>query len=369
MPETFWKGYSDGNLLRECDDTMTTLKDLSKVLGLSVTQVSRALNGHSDVNEATRLRVVETAKLLNYHPNLSARKLATGRSGVVGLVIPALHSHGGDHLFVQQIRGLSKRFSQSDVRFILHMADEEEDLIAAYRRLIDSASLDGFVLTDAFDSDPRIVFLQKRGVPFVLHGRSKGPYTYPFFDIDNYAVGYELTRHLTGLGHRRIAMLNGIKGRSYCSAREQGYAAALAESGINYDPTLHRNGVMETGYGLIETITLMKSPQPPTAFIASNAWIAKGIYDAISAIGAEIPRDVSVVAHDDLLPLVDTRQFLPPMTVMESPLKNSWAPLADILLGALAGQPIEDLQKIGEIQMILRNSTGPVPAPLPKPQR
>ncbi len=338
---------------------MTTLKDLSKALGISVTQVSRALNGHSDVNETTRQRVMSVAKQLNYHPNLSARKLATGRSGIVGLVIPASHSDAGDHLFVQMIRGLSARFSQNNIRFILHMADENEDMIDAYRRLIDSGSLDGFVLTDGLDNDPRIAFLKKRGVPFVLHGRSKGDADYPFFDIDNVAVGYILTHHLAQLGHRRIALLNGKKGRSYCSARESGYLRALAESGIDADPKLIRNGPMEQGYGLVETISLMKSAHPPSAFIAGNTWIAKGIYDGLAAVGARIPQDVSVVAHDDMLPLLATNLFAPPLTVTESPLHVSWPPLADILIGALAGQDIESLQRIGALTLIARSSSAP----------
>jgi LacI family transcriptional regulator len=338
---------------------MTTLKDLSKVLGLSVTQVSRALNGHSDVNEATRLRVMDAAKSLNYHPNISARKLATGRSGIVGLVIPAMHDRAGDHLFVQQIRGLSERFSQNNVRFILHMADPEEDLIDAYRRLIDSASLDGFVLTDARDFDPRITFLKMRGVPFVLHGRSKDTVDHPFYDIDNFAVGYQLTQHLLTGGHRRIAVLNGKEGRSYCTQRQRGYVQALSESGIDYDPSLHRNGHMEHGFGLVETVLLMKMRVPPTAVIAGNTLIAKGIYDALAALNLSVPKDVSVVAHDDVLPLAATEQFSPPLTVTVSPLHASWSPLADILLGALNGQNIETLQKIGEIGFECRASVAP----------
>jgi LacI family transcriptional regulator len=340
---------------------MPTLKDLSRALNLSVTQVSRALNGHLDVNEATRQRVLDAAKSMNYHPNLSARKLATGRSGIVGLVIPSEHSHTGDHLFVQQIRGLSARFSQNNIRFILHMADPAEDAIDAYRRLIDSGSLDGFVLTDARDNDPRIAFLKKRGVPFVLHGRSKGAADYPYFDIDNHQVGQALTQHLIDLGHRRIAFLNGRRGRAYCTAREAGYRRALADSGLEFDPVLHRNGVMEQGYGLVETISLMQTRHPPTAFIAGNAWIAKGIYDALAALRLDIPRDVSVVAHDDLLPLAETALFSPPLTVTESPLHQSWSPLADILMGALAGQALESLQHLGDLTLITRASSAPPP--------
>jgi len=346
--------------------TMTTLKDISRALGLSVTQVSRALNGHSDVNEVTRTRVMSAAKSMNYQPNLSARKLATGRSGIVGLVIPTLHSPEGDHLFVQQTRGLSTRFSQNDVRFILHMADEDEDILSVYRRLIDSASLDGFVVTDARENDPRVAYLRKRGIPFVLHGRIKGQSDYPFFDIDNYRVGHLLTQTLIEHGHRRIAFLNGLRGRSYCMARQQGYEDALGESGIKPDPKLHRSGPMEHGYGLVETVALMRQPHPPTAIIASNTLIAKGIYDGLAALGLSVPQDVSVVAHDDLLPILETELFSPPLTVTAAPLNESWPPLADILLGALAGKPLESLQKIGDVTFRPRKSVAPAPQyPLP----
>lgn len=335
---------------------MATLKDLSRHLGLSVTQISRALNGHDDVNEATRKRVLDAAKLLNYHPNLSARKLATGRSGIVGLVMPTVHRTEGDSLFVQMVAGLSARFSKNDIRFILHIAEDSDDLVAVHRRLVDSASLDGFVVVEPLDVDPRITFLKKRGIPFVLHGRTAGAADFPYFDINNMGVGYDLTRHLLDHGHRRIAFLNGEKGRSYCSARQNGYAAALAESGVPMDPKLHRNGPMEHSFGLVQTITIMQNPNPPTAFIAGNAWIAKGIYDGLRALGLRVPQDISVVAHDDLLPQAETGFMFPPLTVTESALHLSWEPLADLLLGALAGQPIESLQKLGEVALISRAS-------------
>lgn len=347
---------------------MATLKDISRHLGLSVTQVSRALNGHMDVNEDTRQRVMDAAKTLNYHPNLSARKLATGRSGIVGLVMPSQRRMEGDSLFVQMVAGLSARFSKNDIRFILHIAEDSDDLVAVHRRLVDSASLDGFVVVEPLDHDPRIAYLQKRGIPFVLHGRTADKTDYPYFDIDNFGVGYRLTRHLIEHGHRNIAFLNGEKGRSYVTARQMGYAAALAESAIAFQPRLHRNGVMAHSFGLVQTISIMQDAQAPTAFIAGNAWIAKGIYAGLQALGLKVPQDVSVVGHDDLLPLAETGFMSPPLTVTESALHLSWIPLADLLLGALAGQQIESLQKIGDVTFIERASVGRIPAQIAKPR-
>lgn len=338
---------------------MATLKDLSKHLGLSVTQVSRALNGHSDVNEATRDRVREAARQLNYAPNLSARKLATGRSGTVGLVVPAPNDAAGDPLFVQMISGLSRSFAQRDIRFLLHISDEADDPVAVHRRLVDSAALDGFVIVDTRTNDPRIDFLSKRKIPFVVHGRSGRTPDFPYFDIDNYAVGYRLTQHLTALGHKRIAFLNGPSDRSYSAARSKGYRDALAEAGVAFDPDLHRNGLMQHGVGLVETIRLMQGDAEtrPTALIAGNTMLAKGIYDALAALSLLVPGDVSVVAHDDLLPEPETAAMHPPLTVTESALHLSWDPLARLLVGALNGEAPESLQILSEVSFIRRAST------------
>lgn len=340
---------------------MATLKDLSRHLGLSVTQVSRALNGHSDVNEATRDRVMDAARVLNYQPNLSARKLATGRSGTVGLVIPAPRDPSGDPLFVQMISGLSENFARRDIRFLLHVVDERDDPVAVHRKLVDSASLDGFVVVEPRVNDPRIEFLKKRGIPFVVHGRTEAQVDYPYFDIDNHGVGYLLTRHLLELGHRRIAFLNGVADRTYCVARLRGHCDALAEAGVPFDPALHRNGPMQRATGLVETIRLMQDKATrPTAFVAGNTMLAKGIYEALAAQSLTVPADVSVVAHDDLLPGLETATMHPPLTVTESPLQLSWPPLARLLAAALEGQAVETLQSVAQATLVARQSSGTV---------
>jgi LacI family transcriptional regulator len=339
---------------------LATLKDLSRELGLSVTQVSRALNGHSDVNEATRDRVRQMAQQLNYQPNLSARKLATGRSGTVGLVVSAPSHPAGNPLFVQMISGLSANFSRRDIRFLLHITSETDDLLDVHRRLVDSASLDGFVVVDTRLNDPRVSFLKRRGIPFVVHGRTDTATDYPFFDIDNYGVGYKLTRYLTQLGHRRIAFLNGIADRSYCAARLRGYVDALAEAGLAFDPHLHRNDRMERGVGLIETVRMMEDPvRRPTAFIAGNTMMAQGIYEALGALSLSVPEDVSVVAHDDMLPDLDTAAMHPALTVTESPLHLSWEPLARLLVEALEGQELSKLQVAVDVAFHQRQSAAP----------
>ena len=247
---------------------MTTLRDISRHLGLSVTQVSRALNGHSDVSADTRVRVTEAAKALKYQPNLTARKLVMGKSGIVGLVLPAVPAAPQDSLFVQIVGGLSRHFSHRQMQFVLHIAAPGDDIIEVYRKLINSGSLDGFVLLEPTQDDPRVAYLRERKVPFVLHGRTESSPNYPYFDIDNDGVGYDLTRYLTDRGHRRIAFLNGRAGRSYAESRLIGYARALAEVGVVYDPALYLCDEMSEGAGLLGTVQLWSGNRlRPTAII------------------------------------------------------------------------------------------------------
>jgi LacI family transcriptional regulator len=340
---------------------MTTLRDLSRHLGLSVTQVSRALNGHADVSAETRLRVVEAAAALRYQPNLSARKLVSGRSDMFGLVLAGVPEAAQDALFVQMVGGISAHFSRQRKQFVLHIAEGEEDILEVYRRLIDGGSLDGFILLDPQLDDPRVAFLRQRKVPFVVHGRDEAAPDYPYFDIDNVAVGRLLTGLLTARGHRRIAFLNGPAGRTYVEWRRRGHLEALAEAGIEADPALHLNGPMTEGFGLTGTMRLMSAPRPPTAIICGNMLIAKGALYLLAQLGMAVPGEVSVVAHDDDLPGVRAAALDPALTVTRAPLAESWRPLAELLLGRIAGRPMAELQVISRVEVVTRESVGEAP--------
>jgi len=335
---------------------MATLKDIARALDLSITQVSRALNDHSDVSEDTRLRVKEAARAMNYHPNASARKLVSGRSGMVGLVVPQHRDIGQDGIFMEAVAGLSAQFSGRGMQFVLHIMAENEPAIPVYQKLIGKALLDGFVLIDPEDQDPRIDFLRKSGIAFVVHGRVGKSIDYSYFDIENEQVAYDLTAFLTVRGHRRIAFLNGVAGRCYVTMREKGYHRALHAAGADQG-TLHLNGEMDEASGLTRTIQLFTGPGPrPTAIVCGNVRLARGVYQGLAALGLSVPQDVSVVAHDDELPGLRASAFFPALTVTKAPLRDSWEPLADCLAGAIEGRPLATLQRIGSYSVIERNS-------------
>jgi LacI family transcriptional regulator len=180
---------------------------------------------------------------------------------------------------------------------------------------------------------------------------------YPYFDIENEQLAYDLTAYLAARGHRRIAFLNGIAGRSYVTVREQGYRRALRDAGVKDLPHLHLNSDMDEAHGLTETVRIFSGDAPrPTALVCGNVRLARGAYEALAALGLSVPGDVSVVAHDDELPALRASAFFPALTVTKAPLRDSWEPLADCLAGAIEGKPLGTLQRLGRYSFIERNS-------------
>ncbi len=339
---------------------MTTLRDLSRHLGLSVTQVSRALNNYDDVSEDTRERVHRAARELGYQPNLSARRLVTGRSGMLGLVLPDVPREPEDSLFVQIVGTLSQRLSRLGKQFVLHIADPQDDIVEVYRRLIGGGAIDGFVILDPELKDRRVAFLREMRVPFVIHGRIEAPHDYPFYDIDNRAVAERLTGLLTGAGHRRVAFLNGPRARTYAASRRQGYRAALAKVGAEEEPGLHRFGPMTEGEGLIAGVTLWgEGGSRPTGVVCGSARLAVGLLRALGALALRVPEDVSVVVHDDELPGLRPASFDPPLTATRSALAEGWPHLARVLAAAVDGAPVAELQVVGEVALDERGSVAP----------
>ncbi len=341
---------------------MATLKDISRRLNLSVTQVSRALNGHADVNEETRQRVMDAAKSLNYHPNLTARKLVSGRSGMVGLVMTRYSRLASDGFLLEMFAGLSRQFSERDMQFVLHIAQEDDQIVEVYRKLNEAGSLDGFVLLEPVRDDARIAYLTERKTPFVVHGRASVQARHPYFDIDNYGVAYRSARYLIERGHRHIAMINGLAHFSFSIERLEGYRAALAEAGLTYRPDLVHHVRMNAELGVVSTVQLFSGAEPfPTAIICGSTLFAKGVYSALQMLELQVPKDVSVMAHDDVLPDAASPAFRPELTLTRSSIQDSWAPLAEFLAGAIAGKLVETQQRVAGFDFVEGQSVASIP--------
>ncbi len=335
------------------------LKELASQLGLSQTTVSRALNGYPEVNEDTRSRVAEAAARLGYRPNASARRLATGRAGAVGIVYSTSEGYG-PHTS-EFLGGLGSRLAADEIDVLVSTVDNFEEELAAYRRAVASKKVDAVVLHSPRPNDRRAVLLDDLGLPFVLHGRTSENPSCAWLDIDNSSATERATDHLIRLGHRDIALLNGPSDLVFAMHREAGYRQAFANHRLAVNPALMTNGLFtdEVGFRLAQ-VMLERTPRP-TAILAGSMMTALGVFRAIRAAGLELGRDVSMIAHDDVFPYLNADTMVPSMSTTRSSIRAAGTRVAELLLQLLAGKPAADIHELWPVELVLRESTGRAP--------
>lgn len=336
------------------------LKTLAKALGLSQTTVSRALNGYPEVSERTRQRVVEAAARLGYSANDSARRLATGRVGAVGFVLPADGGLTQVPHFSEFIGGLGGKLIEHEMDVLVTPALHRDEL-AVYRRLASSKRVDAVILSAPVLNDPRIELLNSLNMPFLLHGRTEVESSHAWFDIDNEGAFRRATLHLLDLGHTRIALGNGGEGQTFCVHRERGFRAAMVERGIEVDPHLvaYSDLTDEMGFGFAERVFALE--QPPTAVLTSSIPMALGVFRALRARNLQLGRDVSMIAHDDAFPYLNAHKMVPTMTVTRSPMRDAGSRIGELIMEILNGRDPASIHEMWPVPLVLGESTGPAP--------
>lgn len=172
-----------------------SLKAIAKELGLSVTTVSRALNGYDDVSAETRARVEAEAQRRGYRPNTFARRLKMGKIDAVGLVFPVHPVPLNNSVFMDMVGEISHELARHEIDLLL-IADDDLADKHSYMRMVQSRRVDALIVAHTLDHDPRLEQLQAAGFPFLALGRSQLPQPYAWFDFDNYAGTYQATRWL-----------------------------------------------------------------------------------------------------------------------------------------------------------------------------
>lgn len=336
------------------------LKDLSAVLGLSQTTVSRALNGYPEVSEATRQRVVAAAEKHSYRPNTRAKGLATGRSMAIGHVIPVSTQHEMvNPVFGDFIAGAGESYAAAGYDMVLSVVqDSQEERV--YRDMFSKGNVDGIVVHAPEMQDPRIALLQGIGMPFAVHGRASDIATpYNWLDINNKSAFQRATDFLLDLGHTRIGLLNGLENMDFAHRRRSGYLEALHNRGISVDPQLMRSGEMTENYGYQAVQQMMELPDSPTAYLVSSMIPAIGIRRALHDAGLVMGRDVSVITHDDDLSYLRNGDDVPLFTATRSSVRDAGRQLADILIGQISDPTKPPQTKLLEAELTVGRSTGP----------
>ncbi len=338
------------------------LKELSSLLGLSQTTVSRALNGYPDVSETTRQRVLAAAKQHDYRANTRAKGLATGRAMAVGHVVPRVSTHAMvNPIFSDFITGAGETYADAGYDMVISVVDVDDEL-RAYRSIKARGSVDGVIVSAPRMNDRRIALLEEIGLPYAVHGRATGTeHPYCWLDVNNRRAFRRATDFLLDLGHRRIALINGFEVLDFAHRRRMGYEEAMLSRQVPVDPALLFQDEMTEGYGYRAARDLLASNDPPTAFLVSSIICVLGVRRAIEEAGLKLGRDVSVVTHDDQLSYLCNDDDVPVFTATRSSVREAGQRLARMLLDRIDQPDAPLTSQLLEAELIIGRSTGPAP--------
>lgn len=338
----------------------TNLKFLAEHLGLSQTTVSRALNGFPEVNYKTRQLVQTAAQKFNYQPNARAKRLATGRSMAIGHLVSVSKGHEiVNPIFADFIAGASARYIESGYDLLLSLVPDEKEL-SAYNDLAARDAVDGVIIHTPKEDDKRLKRLNELNLPFVVHGRStKSSEIYNWVDVNNESAFFRATEFLIDLGHRSIALVNGMADLDFAIRRTKGYKRALLKHQIDVVSDYILYGEMTEPYGYRSTIALLDRSIPPTAIIASSILVANGVRRGIEERGLKMGRDISILSHDDDLSYFRDESSVPVYSATRSSVREAGYKSADLLIKTIEDPTRQCEGILIEADLMVGNSTKP----------
>ena len=309
------------------------IKKLSKKLQLSITTVSRALGGYSDVSEKTRRRVEKFAKKYNYSPNPNASRLASGKSNTVGFVLP-LYGLNANNLnqtsFFDFIAGMTNKIHSENLQFFMMFVNSVEEEKKAYEKLIYVQKVDKIILHNLKKKDHRLKILKRNKVKFVTWGRTQGLKNYSWVDLDNEGSVNLIMKYLIEKNHKHIAYINIVENYNFAFQRQQGYIKSLKKNKIAFKKKYYltvKTEEPEQSASLIKKM-LKKNPEI-TALICSTEYSGVGAIKACKELNKEIGKDISIITFDG--PVVETLTS-PALTAVKHPRKEMGLKALEMLL-------------------------------------
>lgn len=297
---------SSEQLPRRPGPLAVTIKEVAARARVSVATVSRVLNGKGPVREDTWQRVLEVAQDMRYVPHGVARSLSTRQSNTIGVVLPDLYGE----FFSEVIRGIDLAARRAGYHILLSGSHSETEEMSAVLSAV-RGRVDGLIVMSPDLEATELCSSLPEGMPLVLLNclTKEGC----AITIDNYGGAYQMVRHLTALGHRRIAFLRGPDRNVDACERLRGYRDAMHRFVTRQTSALELPGEFteESGYEAGKQI-LELSPRP-TAIFAANDAMAIGALYALRMAGTDVPAEIAVAGFDDI-PIA--RYVNPPLTTV-----------------------------------------------------
>ncbi len=321
------------------------MKDIARELGVSVVTISKALRDHPDISKATRERILLKVKELGYRPNLTARSLVTGRSSLIGLIVPDLI-----HPFFTYIaRGLSLAMREQGYFLVVSSSEEDPELEREQIEQMLAHRLDALIVATCQSSAESLGNIQQGDTPLVLLDRSFRELPSYFVGSDDIAVGKLATEHLLDIGCQRIAHIRGPE-NSVGQRRLKGYLETLKKHGIEmpaeYVIQAPRPDVDGHENGTAALRSLLKLNRPPDGIFCYNDVVATGVIAEALEQGIAVPRHLAVIGCGNMYYHSEIRVPLSSVDQRSAEIGQRAARLILDILAAKAEKKVLDYREI-----------------------
>lgn len=330
------------------------IRAVALAAGVSVSTVSRALNGYADVNAETRKRVERAAETLGYRPSHAAAMLRRNQTGTVTFMVSKPWTKYVDPYFLGLLDGLEMMLTASGLDLQVVMARDYDREIDIIRSAVERNRCDALVFARTRPEDERIDWLEERGFPFVTVGRNNRN-SHCFVDRDQVQVGRESARRLVALGHQKIGQLTTPLRYTYTHLSIQGVREGLEEAGLTHDPALDVECFLSHKTGEEAVTELFMRGARPTALICGNDPIAISAMEGLRRLGLIPGKDVALIGCDDTPIAAHMR---PALTTFSMDLEALGIRLGRMVQARLQGDTTPQ-QYLIEAPMVLRQSDCP----------
>lgn len=293
-----------------------TIKDVAKLAKVAPSTVSRVIANNPRISEKTKKKVREAMDQLGYHPNFIARSLASQSTQAIGLVMPSSTDVVFQNPFFPTVlRGLSEGAHEKHYALYMTTGKTDNEILDGVIQMVQGGRVDGVVLLYSKIEDKVLMYLQERGIPFVVIGKPfKHVEEITHVDNDNFRATREVTEYLIQLGHDHIAFVGGNLNLVVTVERLLGYEKALREAGIrlNDDYIVHEEFLREGGQEAVRE--LLSLEVPPTALVVADDLMALGVLNTLDELGIRVPEDISIISFNNVLVSEMSR---PPLTSVD----------------------------------------------------
>ncbi len=320
------------------------LRDVAADAGVSVATVSRVMNSPATVAPATRERVEGAMRRLQWVPSAAARAINSGRTRFVGALVPTLDSD----IFARVLANLEQGLTAQRLSLVVATTDDDPDIEVAKARALLDIGAEGLIVSGMTRSPDFDELVARARLPVIAISCHDPDYRMPTIGYDNHGAALAALSHLTGLGHRRIAVLHG----PLRNDRTQRRVLALQGQG-DADLTFHETALSTAG-GCQAVQCVLSGPRPSAILCLSDV-IAAGAMAEVQRHGLRIPDDMSVMGLDDL---PGSAHLYPALSTIHLPVSRMGRAVADALAGWVERDEKPDPQLLDH-ELVVRGSTGP----------